>query len=219
MDYFTAPSTGLLLLVGVLCILVGYWAPWVAHPAAGLLQNGFDLSEFVKFLPQVKDGSEPMVRWLFFLPLTAVALSFGLLTHELRSRRVHWLGLVLVVVSLLLLIILIPPYPYTPDRLLGDELRARTILALVSWVSFLLTLSELGRRLPRRWGSILLALLTLVGTASPIVQFLSVRDALSAVYGRPITIGWGVWLMVGGTLAVLGRTVLGSRKAKEKATR
>lgn len=206
------------MLFGLLLILIGYWAPWVAHPAAGLVQNGFDLSEFVKFLPQVKSGSEPMVRWLFFLPLTAVALSFGLLTNGLPIWRSHRLRLALVAVSLLLLIILIPPYPYTPDRLLGDEFRARTILALVSWVSFLLTLTGLGRRLPRRWVSILLALLTLVGTASPIVQFLSVRDALSAVYGRPITIGWGVWLMVGGTLAVLGGTALGFQKAKEKAT-
>jgi len=55
--YATVPSAELLLPVGVLCILIGYWAPWVAHPAAGLVQNGFDLSEFVKFLPQVKDGS------------------------------------------------------------------------------------------------------------------------------------------------------------------
>ena len=117
-----------------------------------------------------------------------------------------------------MLTILIPPYPYTPDRLLGDEFRARTILALVSWVTFVLTLTGLGRWLPRRWISILLALLTLVGTVPPIVQFLSVRDALSAVYGRSTTVGWGVWLMIAGTLVLLGGAALGFRDAKEKAT-
>lgn len=188
----------------------------MAHPAAGLVQNGFDLCEFVKFMPQVKDGSEPVIRWLFFLPLTTVALGLSVLANGLPIRRARGLHLLLLAVSLLLLIILIPPYPYTPDRLLGGEFRARTLLALLSWGAFLLVLTGLGRSLSRRWISILLAILTLAGTISPTVQFLSLHDALSAVYGRPIAIGWGVGLMVAGTLAVLGGTVLGLRKAKGK---
>jgi len=203
----------ILTLFGLLSILIGYWAPWVDHPAAGLVQNGFDLSEFVKFLPQVKSGGEPMTRWLLFLPLAAVALNLSLWAHGLPGRRAHGLRLTLIAVSLLLLIILIPPYPYTPDRLLGDEFRARTILALASWAIFLLSLAWQGRWLPGEWMPILLALLTLAGTTTPIVQFLSLRDALSAVYGRPIAIGWGVWLMGGGTLTTLGGTALWFRKA------
>lgn len=208
----------LIMLFGLLLILIGYWAPWVAHPAAGLVQNGFDLSEFVKFLPQVKSGAETMSRWLFFLPLTTVALSFSLLTNELRSRGMYRLRLVLVGVGLLLLIILIPPYPYTPDRLLGDEFRARTILCLVSWIAFLLIPTPLSHRLPRKWIYLLLTLLTLVGTASPIIQFLSIRDALSAVYSRPITIGWGMWLMILGTMVLLGGLALGFRGERQEAT-
>jgi len=207
-----------LMLSGLLLILIGYWAPWVAHPAAGLVQNGFDLSEFVKFLPQVKDGSEPVIRWLFFLPLTTVALSFGLLANVAPIRRAGWLRWLLLAVSLLLLIILIPPYPYTLDRMLGKEFRERTILASISWAAFLLTLTPLGHRLPRQWTPILLGLLTLVGAVSPVAQFLSVRDALSMVYGHPITIGWGVWLMAAGTLAVIAGAVRGIQRARKKAT-
>jgi len=206
------------MLLGLLLILVGYWAPWVDHPAAGLVQNAFDLSEFVKFMPQVKSGSERVVRWLFFLPLPAVALGLSVLAHALPGPRQRWLRRGLVAVSVVLLIILIPPYPYTLERLLGDEFRARTILVLVSWTAFLLTLAWRGRRLSRRRIASLLTLLTLVGTASPIVQFLSLRDALEAVYGRPITIGWGIWLMVGGVFVLLGGTALEVGMGKKEAT-
>jgi hypothetical protein len=214
--YLKASGAGLLHLGGVVCILIGYWAPWVGHPAAGLVQNAFDLSEFVKFLPQVKSGSEPVLRWLFFLPLSTVALSLSIwATTEGRlcssSLGTRWLRLPLVGVGLLLLIILIPPYPYTPDRLLGGEFRERTILALVSWVAFLLTLVGVGGWLTRRWGAVLLALLGLIGAVGPLVQYLSLHDALSALYGRPVAIGWGVWLTVAGMLVVLAGTALGFR--------
>ncbi len=217
----STPGMGLLLLGGVLCTLIGYWAPWVGHPAAGLVQNGFDLSEFVKFLPQVKSGEDPVFRWLFFLPLSTVALSLSMwTTTEGQAGRSslggHWLRVPPVGVGLLLLIILIPPYPYTFERLLGGEFRARTILALVSWATFPLTLVGAGRRMTRQWVDVLLALLALAGTIGPIVQFLSLHDALSAVYGRPITIGWGVWLMLVGMLVVLAGTALRSRQATGK---
>ena len=215
-------------LLGLFLILIGYWGPWIAHSAASLVQSGLDLSEFVKFLPQVKDGSEPMYRWLFFLPLTTVALGLGFwataqpwppMTGDTgdgahrRTRRQPWMRAALVVLGALLLIILIPPYPFTSERLFGHEFRERTILALGSWLAFLLVLVWLGRRLMRRSAGIALGALTLVGTVSPIVQFLSVSDALGSVYGRPIVIGWGVWMMLVGLLVVLAGAALGLGEA------
>jgi len=222
--YLKGPGAGLLLLGGVLCILVGYWAPWVDDPAAGLVQNGFELSEFVKLLPQVRNSREPVFRWLFFLPLPTVALGLSLWAtresrHCLSGCAARWLGMAPVAVSLLLLMILIPPYPYTIGRLLGDEFRTRTILALLSWAAFPLTLLRRTRWLARRRVLVLLAFLMIIGTASSIVQFLCLRDALNAVYGRPTLIGWGVWLMSAGMLAILGGTALGFRQAKGKANR
>lgn len=198
----------LALLLGVVCILVGYWAPWVAHPAAGLVQNGFDLSEFVKFLPQVKTGGEFLYRWLFFLPLPSVALSLSMWAASegrgLQPRSAaRWVRSVTLGVSLLLLIILIPPYPYTLERVLGSEFRERTILTLVSWAALVLVLIGAHRWLGRRWRCVLLAFLAVIGTIAPLVQFLSLHDALSAVYGRSIVIGWGVWVMATGMLLVL----------------
>jgi len=200
-------STGA-LLVGMLCMLVGYWAPWIAHPAVGLVQNGFDLGEFTQFLPQVKAGDERLIRWLFLLPLTTMSLSIGLLTSGPAQRRAHRLRLIPLAGSLVLLAILTPPYPYTLDRLLGPEFRARTILSLISWIAFPLTLISPGRWMSDRWIVPLTALLTLVGAVGPIAQFLSLYGALSAVYRHPITIGWGTWLMIAGTLPTLGSAAL-----------
>jgi hypothetical protein len=216
-----APGRSWLLLAGVLAILIGYWAPWVGHPVAGLVQNGFDLSEFVKFLPQVKNGSESLLRWLLFLPLPTTALSLSLWAATesrrcLSGRNARWLRAVLAGVSLLLLVILIPPYPYTLGRLWGEEFRARTMMALASWATFPLTLFSSGRWLTRRQTCVLVALLTLAGTAGSIIQFLSLRDALSVVYGRPVSIGWGVWVMVAGMSVILGSMAPEFRLARER---
>src|SRR5258706_12494313 len=58
--------------------LVGYWLPWLTHPAAALRLNGYELSEWVTFLPGVRDGSLPLSRLLFLLPLGCLALLLGL---------------------------------------------------------------------------------------------------------------------------------------------
>src|SRR5207245_1175929 len=58
--------------------LVGYWLPWLTHPAAALRLNGYELSEWVTYLPGVRAGSLPLSRLEFLLPLGCVALLLGL---------------------------------------------------------------------------------------------------------------------------------------------
>ena len=58
--------------------LVGYWLPWLTQPAAALRLNGYELSEWVTYLPGVRDGSLPLSRVLFLLPLACLALLLAL---------------------------------------------------------------------------------------------------------------------------------------------
>src|SRR5260221_287867 len=58
--------------------LIGYWLPWLTHPVAALRLNGYELSEWVTYLPGVRDGSLPLSRLLFLLPLSCLALLLGL---------------------------------------------------------------------------------------------------------------------------------------------
>src|SRR5512134_1265544 len=47
----------LLLPLGAALAFWGYVGPWVDHRVAGLAILGLDLGEYVKFLPQVRDGA------------------------------------------------------------------------------------------------------------------------------------------------------------------
>ena len=51
-------------LTGVAFALVGVWAPWIPHRAAALVLSGWDLAEFVKFVPGAS-----ATRELFYLPV------------------------------------------------------------------------------------------------------------------------------------------------------
>src|SRR5258706_7220944 len=58
--------------------LFGYWLPWLTHPSAALRLNGYELSEWITYLPGVRDGSLPLSRLVFLLPLGCLALLLGL---------------------------------------------------------------------------------------------------------------------------------------------
>src|SRR5437870_3045187 len=64
--------------LALLLALVGYWLPWLTAPAAALRLNGYELSEWITFLPGVRDGSLPLNRLVFLLPLACLALLFAL---------------------------------------------------------------------------------------------------------------------------------------------
>ncbi len=85
------------------------------HPAAPLTLNGYDLSEWVTFLPQVRDGSLPIAaltlsfpwgyslsiyfaRLVFFIPLACVAGLLSVAASRYRGApatylRAWWSGL------------------------------------------------------------------------------------------------------------------------------
>ena len=76
--------------------------------------------------------------------------------------------------------------------------------------------TEAHQRLPKAVVAGLLIVVSLAGAIPPLWQFLSIRSALDSVYGQPIRIGWGVWLMVAGFMVVAGTggwmLDIGSRK-------
>jgi len=185
------PVLRVILLVALGLGLVGYFAPWVAHKAAALVLVGQDMAEFVKFLPEVRAGELHVLRQLYYLPLLAggVGLLFAAANRRLGFPwPVRWLMVVLAVpVSLSML-----PPAWTPRLMLQPEFRLQSVAIAVC-----LLLAGLNALL-RRVSPILLewvaAFLALVAAAVPPWQFLRLRPALDSVYGRPIDLGWGVWL-------------------------
>ena len=75
---------------------------------------------------------------------------------------------------------------------------AESAMAFLAVVAALLWAGRL-RRWTRR---LLISLAAGVGIAIPLWQFFAVRLAIDHVYNKPVTLGWGLWLMpVGFVLA------------------
>jgi hypothetical protein len=81
---------------------------------------------------------------------------------------------------------------------------ASCLIAIAGTLLYHLRSTEAHGRLPKAVAAALLITGALVGAIPPLWQFLSIRSSLDSVYGQPIRIGWGLWLMVAGFLVVAG---------------
>jgi len=100
--------------LGILLALVGYWGPWVDHQTAALVLSGLDMSEYVKFLPEVREGSVRVFRELFYLPPLAAALCLALLVGRLWPRYPLAVRVIMLSLAVGLCIVVLPPYPFVP---------------------------------------------------------------------------------------------------------
>jgi len=221
-------SPFLLLAVG----LVGYWGPWVDALSPALQLTGQDLGEFVKFLPGVRLGTLRVYRQLFYLPPWAAALIIALLVGTRppfapdgsMTRRADrsqtgqepqsltlpaWLRWTLAAVAVPVVFAILPPVYGSLHDLWVPEFRLQFIALVIALLA--LAGHPLLRWLPHRvqWG--LMALLAFAAALLPLWQFLAVRPAISAVYGHPVPIGWGVWVTTAGFLLLGGSVVGGTR--------
>jgi hypothetical protein len=133
--------------------LAGYWLPWLTAPAAALRLNGYELSEWITYLPGVRDGSLSLSRLLFLLPLACLAGLLALaasrsadpppvyiLGGEPQSPRPRGArrprsglsallpvagpgGWVLFALGILCALVIIPPYPYLLTAYADPEYR------------------------------------------------------------------------------------------------
>ena len=191
--------------LGIALALIGYWGPWVDHKAAALVLSGLDMAEFVKFLPEVRAGTEFMIRELFYLPPLAAALCLALMGSNRAWRYPLWARAIMVIVAIALAIIVLPPYPFILQAPGSDEFRRQFLMGAgcLAVIGGML----LYRRLPKAIVAGLLIAVSLAGALPPLWQFLSIRSALDAVYGQPVHLGWGLWLMAVGFLLVAGTGV------------
>ena len=190
----------IVLILGLALAIVGYFGPWVDHKTAALVLTGQDMGEFVKFLPEVRDGMAPMIREFFYLPPFAAALGLILL---MASKR---LAYPLVVRAVMLLAVLglawamLPPV-WTPQLLVTAEFRKQTVA--IAFCLLLLIIHPVLRYLPLRLMALAIMVLAFLGAGLPLWQFFSIREAVNRAYGWPVQVGWGLWVTVLGFLIVI----------------
>jgi len=95
-----------LIILGALLTLVGYFSPWIPHQAAGLSITGFEMAEWIKFAPDVRNHTVALRRMDFYWPPVAAVIGLVALTTYHRKWRWYQWGLTIMALGLSLL-----PFP------------------------------------------------------------------------------------------------------------
>ena len=197
---------GAVSLAALLLALAGYWSPWLTQPAAALRLSGFDLAEWVTFLPGVRDGSLPLSRLAFLLPLACLALLLGLAAHA-GPRRPGWrnwlpawpwgwgLWLLAGVCGLLVL----PSYEAFRNREYWPEYQSQFVVACITLAGV-----AAGGFVPRRAAGWLQIILAAAGCGYGAWTLLTLRPAANELLNAPWAVGLGWMAMLAGFAGVAG---------------
>lgn len=205
-DFHTSRNrAGWMLLVGAIVALVGYFAPWVNHPAAGLAIPGIDLGEYVKFLIPVRSGAINIWREGFYLPLLTVSLALSFFAFRRECAFPLWVRVLMLLLAGVSALNMLPP-AWTPALLQTAEFRLQSL-----WIVFALAAlitSPLLALLPRWVASTVIALLSLASAVMAVRMFLAVLPAIEPLYNRPLSPSWGMWVMVAGLLLLAASAIV-----------
>lgn len=173
--------------LGLVLLWLGYFLPWVPHPAAALSMGAYDLSDWVTRLPPMQDGSRPVGR-LHFLALLAMAVA--LTAGQASGKGVRrWLLLPAGLGGIMLL----PAYPSIMWYRTDVAVQAQLILLVLTLVSA--AALQFWHRW--RWFSLVRGVVAAVLGLRALHGFLLLRPVLGDLYGAlpPIGLGWYMTLV------------------------
>ena len=205
--YFRLAAVGMALL--------GYWSPWLTHPSAALRLNGYELSEWITFLPGARSGELPLSRLLFLLPLACLALLLVIVATRVPVRvaapplgqaarplerprtglaavlpaiTAPWAWLLLLA-GLACALVILPPYPYLLTALSDPEFRAQFFIGCAALLGLVIV-----AYLPAELKDSLQFILALAGAILGGYALFVLHPPASAVLNAawPIGLGWGV---------------------------
>lgn len=222
--------------LALLLAVLGYWLPWLTHPAAALRLNAYELSEWITFLPGVRDGSLSLTRLQFLLPLAGLALLCALVAIRPAQRLAlpplgvaprppaaprtglaallplvaGPAGWITLLAGLVFAFVVLPPYPYLLTAHADPEFQAQLIVALVTVLAFVVLVY-----LPGDLNAVAQIVLALAVIASAVPPLLAVRPAANEVLGVawPLGLGWPLLLAGLAALAWLALARLFSPRA------
>ncbi len=199
-----------LRIVAWTAAVIGYFAPWIAHRAAALALNPYDLFRMVYLLPPVETGTLQVNAQALRLPLIGLGLALPWLLADARWIW-RWLA---GLVGMILTVMSFPPYPQLVQAWALPRWRAPFwwgvggLVAIGAGIWLLPRLQEL-----RDWS--LVAWLALTSVPA-FVTFERLRPALRDLYAAPIRPGWGYLLCMlgwGGLFVMTWLQALTPRRA------
>lgn len=201
----------LLLPLGGIIALAGYFGAWIQHPVAGLTVTGLDLAEYVKFLVPVRTGEISLWREGFYAPLVAVSLAWALFAFQPLLRYRWPLRILLLLGATVAALNLLPP-AWSPPLLLTPEFRLQSTVMLLCLAA--VGVSPFLALLPRRVSAIFTVLMVLPALWLPVRTFLRVLPVIAELYHHPLQPGWGMYVTIGGLLLLGGGASLAALAAK-----
>ncbi len=199
-----------MVLSGWLLAALGYWGAWVWAAPVGLRVPGIDLTEYVKFIAEVRSGQIRLTREVFLLPLVAISLSMSLLAQRSELRLPSALRWLINLLAIPVALAMLPP-AWTPSLLTTPEFVKQTVAMAVCIVAAGLSYPLL-RRMPLTLSAIIIALLALASLVLPINAFLKLRIPLDTIYGHPVDFGSGPILLSIGLLLIASAPLLLARR-------
>jgi len=182
------PTLSRFQLAASVLILIGFFAPWIAHDSAALTVTGYEMSEFAKFFPQVQSGMVPVRRALFITPFFAAIISTALVIRRSPMRSLFRLGATALAVFLSLAVL--PPH----QSILEPAYRAQLIVVAVGML--LTAATVLTGQLTERVRGILTLLVALAGAVPALWQYILLRPLVAELYRAPVLPGWGLVVCV-----------------------
>lgn len=187
-----------LLLTGI----GGGFLPWIWHKGIALQLTAPGLAEFIKFLPEIRNGTIPANRLYFLLPLFLSMLALPIFVENRRLFLPIWLRWILRLSVIPLALVSLSPV-WTPTILRSPEFRLQTLLAATA--VGLALIAPLLKGLPKNLLVILFSVGGAIALILPSRQFSLIQASIATAYHEPISLGWGWWLtVIGVTLSILG---------------
>lgn len=188
-----------LLTAALLVGWLGFWGPWLAHPAAALQLNAYELSEWVTFLPAVRSGEVPLNRLAFLIPSACLAVLCALAVRAAGQadghRPRHWLpallpdtltGWVLLGAAALSALAVFPYYPYILTAYADPEFQSQLLVALLTVLGLGIALL-----LPDDANALARIAVAVIGGAYSVWALAVLWPAAFALLGASWTLGWG----------------------------
>lgn len=189
-------ATKILIPLGVLLILVGYFSPWIPHRAVGLAMTGYEIAEWLKFAPEIRSGAAPVHVANFYWPPIVAAI--GLTVLAARDRRWGWSDWLLVALGALFSLL---PFPILEEVRNWAGIRGNLArLGLMSAGLAAAALASWRRKLPSVLRGGVLLLVAGLGVGLVTTAFSAAVPVVARLFNQPIDAGTGYQLTRAGML-------------------